>query len=277
MKKKKPIIALLYDFDKTLSKTDMQNYSLIPSLGLTIDEFWAKASEYTNKHGMERTLSYMYAMISEAKAHNIKLTKKFLRECGKDIEFYPGVTNWFKRINEYAAKKGIIVEHYLISSGTKEIVEGSAIAKEFKEIYGCEFYFENGVAVWPKFVINFTQKTQYYYRVAKGATNPVDDDGVNMKSVTHRIPYRNILYLGDGITDIACMTVVKKNDGHSIAVYPEGESNKVKQILLDNRCNFIVKGDYRANSDLDKVVKNVIDKIAIIEDIENQQRILAEK
>ena len=277
MKKKKPIIALLYDFDKTLSTMDMQNYTLIPRLGLPTEEFWARASEYTNKYGMERTLSYMYAMISVAKEHNIKLTKKFLRECGKDIEFYPGVTNWFRRINEYAAKKGITVEHYLISSGTKEIVEGSPIAKEFKEIYGCEFYFENGVAVWPKFVINFTQKTQYYYRVAKGATNPVDDDGVNKKSETHRIPYRNILYLGDGITDIACMTVVKKNDGHSIAIYPEGKSNNVKQILLDNRCNFIVKGDYRANSDLDKVVKNVIDKIAIIEDIEAQQKILAEK
>ena len=277
MKKKKPIIALLYDFDKTLSTTDMQNYSFIPRLGLSSEEFWGKASEYTNKHGMERTLSYMYAMISEAKAHNIKLSKAFLKECGKDIEFYPGVLGWFKRINDYAAKKGIIVEHYLISSGTKEIVQGSSIAKEFKEIYGCEFYFENGVAVWPKFVINFTQKTQYYYRVAKGAINPTDDDGVNKKSETLRIPYRNILYLGDGITDIACMTVVKKNDGHSIAVYPEGESNKVKQILLDNRCNFIVKGDYRANSDLDKVVKNVIDKIAIIEDIEQQQKILAEK
>ncbi|MBO4285701.1 MAG: haloacid dehalogenase-like hydrolase [Bacilli bacterium] len=277
MKKKKPIIALLYDFDKTLSTMDMQNYTLIPRLGLSTDDFWARASEYTNKYGMERTLSYMYAMIAVAKEHNVKLTKKFLRECGKDIEFYPGVLNWFKRINDYAAKKGITVEHYLISSGTKEIVEGSPIAKEFKEIYGCEFYFENGVAVWPKFVINFTQKTQYYYRVAKGATNPVDDDGVNKKSETHRIPYRNILYLGDGITDIACMTVVKKNDGHSIAIYPEGKSNNVKQILLDNRCNFIVKGDYRANSDLDKVVKNVIDKIAIIEDIEAQQKILAEK
>lgn len=277
MKKKKPIIALLYDFDKTLSTMDMQNYSFIPRLGLSPDEFWAKASEYTNKHGMERTLSYMYAMVSEAKARNIKLNKKLLEECGKNIELYPGVTTWFKRINDYAAKKGIVVEHYLISSGTKEIVKGCAIAKEFKEIYGCEFYFENGVAVWPKFVINFTQKTQYYYRVAKGAVDPNDDDGVNKKSETHRIPYRNIIYLGDGITDIACMTVVKKNDGHSIAIYPGDESNKVKQILLDNRCNFIVKGDYRANSDLDKVVKNVIDKIAIIEDIEAQQKILAEK
>lgn len=277
MKQSKPIIALLYDFDKTLSTTDMQNYSFIPRLGLTSEEFWNVASEYTNKHGMERTLSYMYAMISEAKKKNIKLTKKFLKECGKDIVFYPGVINWFKRINAYAAKKGIIVEHYLISSGTKEIIEGSPIAKEFKEIYGCEFYFEKGEAVWPKFVINFTQKTQYYYRVAKGAINPVDDDGVNKKSETHRIPYRNILYLGDGITDIACMTVVKKNDGHSIAVYPQGESNKVKQILIDNRCNFIVEGDYRPNSDLDKVVKNVIDKISIIENLEKQQIMLSKK
>ena len=277
MKKKKPIVAILYDFDKTLSTTDMQNYSFIPKLGLDQNEFWSKAGTYNEKYHIERTLAYMYAMVEECKKKDIPLTKKLLFECGKSIKFNPGVLTWFKRINDYGKKKGIEVEHYLVSSGTKEIVLGCPIAKEFKEMYACEFHYEKGIAVWPKSVINFTQKTQYFYRVAKGAINPTDDEGVNSKSDKHRVPYRNIVYLGDGMTDIACMTVVKKSDGTSIAVYPDKDSYKVKQILLDNRCNFICRADYRANSDLEKVVKNVIDKVSIIEDIEHQQIELAKK
>lgn len=274
----KPIVAIMYDFDKTLSTTDMQNYTFIPRLGLTPDEFWGRTSKYTEECGVERILAYMYAMVVEARNKGIPLTRKFLQECGKDIQFYPGVTTWFDRINKFGEDNGVVIEHYLVSSGTKEIVEGSSICKAFKEIYGCEFHYnKQGEAVWPKLAINYTQKTQYFFRVAKGATDVTDDSGVNKKSEKLRIPYENIIYLGDGMTDIACMTLVKKNDGNSIAIYPEEQSHKVKQILKDDRVNWICSANYKAGSDLDKVVKLIIKKVATLEEIKKKQQKLSEK
>ena len=274
----KPIIAIMYDFDKTLSTTDMQNYSFIPRIGLTPKEFWDKTSTYTEEHGVERILAYMYTMVDEAKKKGITLTREFLQDCGKDILFYPGVTTWFDRINKFGEENGVEIEHYLVSSGTKEIVEGCEICKAFKEIYGCEFYYdETGEAVWPKMAINYTQKTQYFFRVAKGATNATDDSGVNQKTEIHRIPYENIIYLGDGMTDIACMTLVKKNQGNSIAIYPEEESHKVKQIYNDDRVNFICSADYREGSDLDKVIKLIIRKVATVDEIKQKQIALSQK
>ena len=217
----KPIIAIMYDFDKTLSTTDMQNYSFIPNLGLSPEQFWGKTTEFSAKTGVERILSYMYMMIEEAKKCGIKITREYLKECGKNIRFYPGVTTWFKRINDYAESKGIVVEHYLVSSGTLEIVEGCSIYNCFTKAYGCEYYYnEDGEPIWPKLAINYTQKTQFFFRIAKGATDLKDDDSVNEKIKGLRIPQRNIIYVGDGMTDIACMTLVKKNGGRSIAVYP---------------------------------------------------------
>ncbi len=273
----KPIVALMYDFDKTLSTTDMQNYTFIPRLGLTPQEFWGRTGRYTEEHGVERILAYMYTMVKEAEEKNIPLTREFLQECGKDIQFFPGVLDWFDRINEYGEKNGVQIEHYLVSSGTKEIVEGSKICHCFKEIYGCEFYYENDVAVWPKFAINFTQKTQYFFRVAKGATDATDDSGVNQKTEHLRIPYSNIIYLGDGMTDIPCMTLVKKNEGTSIAIYPESESHKVKNLYNDNRVNFICAANYEEGSDLDKVVKLIIKKVSTLNKIKEKQIALAKK
>ena len=274
---KKPIVAIMYDFDKTLSTMDMQNYSFIPRLGLTPKEFWGETSEYTEKYGVERILAYMYMMIKEANEKGIKLTREFLQDCGKDIEFFEGVDTWFSRINKYGEEHGVQVEHYLVSSGTKEIVEGCKIYKEFKEVYGCEFFYKDGVAVWPKLAINYTQKTQYFFRIAKGATNVTDDDGVNQKTQELRVPYENIVYLGDGMTDIACMTLVKKNAGTSIAIYPELNSNKVRQILDDNRVNFICTADYKEGGDLEKVIKLTINKVATLSEIRENQIELAKK
>lgn len=274
----KPIVAIMYDFDKTLSTTDMQNYTFIPSLGLSPEEFWSATGEFSKKEGVERILSYMYMMIYEAKKAGIKLTREFLQKCGKDIKFYPGVSTWFKRINDYGLSKGVVVEHYLVSSGTKEIVEGCAIFSEFKEAYACEYYYnELGEPVWPKLAINYTQKTQYFFRIAKGVTEIANDDGVNQKTSEYRIPYQNIIYVGDGMTDIACMTLVKKNKGHSIAVYPNKESSKVKNIFEENRCDFICPADYQADSWIEKVVKSIIDKVAIDTLLENKQKFLSNK
>lgn len=216
-------------------------------------------------------------MIKEAEKKGIKLTREFLQSCGKDIKFFEGVETWFSRINKYGEEHGVQVEHYLVSSGTKEIVEGCKIYNEFKEVYGCEFFYQDGVAVWPKLAINYTQKTQYFFRIAKGATDVTDDDGVNQKTQELRVPYENIVYLGDGMTDIACMTLVKKNSGTSIAIYPELNSDKVRQILNDNRVNFICTADYKEGGDLEKVIKLTINKVATLSEIRENQIELAKK
>ena len=275
---KQPIVAIMYDFDKTLSTTDMQNYSFIPNLGMTPEQFWGETTLFTEKEGVERILSYMYVMIREAKKKGIKLTREYLRECGKKIQFYPGVSTWFKRINEYGASKGVLVEHYLVSSGTLEIVEGCSIFQEFEKAYGCEFYYENDEPVWPKLAINYTQKTQFFFRIAKGAIDVTNDNAVNEKKEVLKIPYRNIVYMGDGMTDIACMTLVKKNGGRSIAVYPENESaEKVRQIYNDGRCSFYCKADYTSGSDMEKMIKLIIDSAAINHEIERKIQILEKK
>ena len=206
----KPIVAILYDFDATLATSDMQNFSFIPSLGLTPDEFWGKTKEFSEKTGCEKTLGYIYTMIAECKKRGIKMTRSFLREQGKGIKFWPGVDTWFERINKFGEENGVEVEHYLVSSGNKEIVEGCSIYKYFKMVYGCEFIFdENDEPIWPKLVINYTQKTQYFYRVSKGAFDINDDVGVNEKNRNRRVPYSNIVYIGDGLTDIPAMILAK--------------------------------------------------------------------
>lgn len=276
---KTPIIAIMYDFDKTLSTTDMQNYSFIPNLDMTPGEFWGATTEFAKKSGVERILSYMYMMVVMAKKKGIKVTKEYLKDCGKQIKFFPGVTTWFKRINEYGKEKGVIVEHYLVSSGTKEIVDGCAIADEFKRIYGCEYYYdeETNEPVWPKLMINYTQKTQFFFRIAKGIWETTDDDNVNAKTKVLRVPYENIIYLGDGMTDIACMTLVKKNHGHSIAVYPEKDIEKVRHIYDEGRVDFIVTADYSSGSPLERVIKLIVDKVATYTEIEKQAAALANK
>ena len=268
----KPIVAILYDFDATLATSDMQNYSFIPSLGLTPDEFWGKTKEFSEKTGCEKTLGYIYTMIAECKKRGIKMTRSFLREQGKGIKFWPGVDTWFERINKFGEENGVEVEHYLVSSGNKEIVEGCSIYKYFKMVYGCEFIFdENDEPIWPKLVINYTQKTQYFYRVSKGAFDINDDVGVNEKNRNRRVPYSNIVYIGDGLTDIPAMILAKNNGGHSIAVYPEGREGKVVDDLYhDGRVNYVAPADYREGKELDEIMRLIIKGISINESLKQR-------
>lgn len=264
----KPIVAIMYDFDKTLAITDMQNFNFIPNMGYTVEEFWNETSEFCDKEQIDKILGYMYMMIHVAKKNGIKLTRKFLNEQSKDIKYFRGVENWFNRIREYGKERGLIIEHYLITSGNKEIVEATSIAKEFKAIFGCEYiYDETGEAIWPKLMINYTQKTQYIFRISKGLISDNDDKKINEKTMTRRIPYNRMIYLGDGLTDVPSMIVVKENGGNSIAVYKKGERDKVVHLFEDQRVNFICKADYSENSELDKVVKLILDSIVIDESL----------
>ena len=271
---KKPICAILYDFDSTLATTDMQNFGFIPAMGMTPGEFWGRTTEFGNRTGCEKILSYLYTMVDVAKEKGIKLDKAFLRECGKNIKFFPGVSTWFERINQFGETHGVKVEHYLVSSGNKEIVEGCQIAKEFKVIYGCEYVFDqkSGEAIWPKLAINYTQKTQYFFRISKGVYDATDDVGVNEKKPRRRIPYSNMIYIGDGMTDIPSMIIVKNNGGKSIAVYPKGKEDKVANLFEDERVNYACPADYSSGKMLEKILQLVIENIAINESLRSHEK-----
>ncbi|MBE6738335.1 MAG: haloacid dehalogenase-like hydrolase [Ruminococcaceae bacterium] len=262
----KPIIAIMYDFDKTLSTRDMQDFALIPSLGMESSDFWQAANDFGREQKMDGILAYMYTAIRESRRHNKPLRRENLLAHGKYVEFFPGVETWFNRINEYAKTQGAEVEHYIISSGMKEIIEGTPIANEFKEIFACEYYFdENGDAVWPKTAVNYTNKTQFVYRINKGVLDVSNDTDLNrsMPDDSKRVPFTNMIYLGDGLSDVPCMKMMQAYGGTSIAVYPEGQRNKVEELLLKDRVNFIFPADYRQESELSKAMESIIRKIAI--------------
>lgn len=262
--RKKPTIAFMYDFDKTLCDQDMQEYTFIPNLNMTSEEFWGETEAFRKKHYMEGILGYMYYMIYKSKEKNIPFTQEYLRSMGQNIKFYKGVQNWFKRINQYGESIGVNIEHYIISSGIKDIIDGSAIKDEFKKIFACQYYFdENGEAVWPKIAINYTQKTQYIFRISKGIYDETDSKKVNEKMSDRVVAYQNMVYFGDGITDIPCMTFVKKQGGISIAIYPKGKKNRVTNLLLDNRVNYICPADYQEGSDLDSLVKCIVQEMKL--------------
>ncbi len=260
----KPIIAIVYDFDKTLCDQDMQNYSFIPHLDMTPDEFWGEIGEFQEKENMEGILSYLYMMVKKSKEKGIPISKDYLKSLGKDVHLYPGVKEWFARINQFGQENGVIVEHYIISSGIKDIIEGTEIANEFKAIYACDFYYdEKGDVVWPKIAINFTLKTQYMYKINKGIKDITDAEEVNKKTKIKRVPFQNMIYIGDGLTDIPCMTMLKKQGGRSIGLYTNKTLDNVQQFLLDERINFICKANYSENSKLDKIVKLIISSCAL--------------
>lgn len=267
----KPIIALMYDFDKTLCEKDMQEYSFIPSIGMSPEEFWGEANKISVKNSMDRILAYMYLMIKLAKKKDIPITKEAFKELGKDVVLLRGVKTWFKRISEIAKSEGVIVEHYIISSGLSEIIEGTPIAKYFKRIYACEFHYnERGNADWAQQAINFTTKTQFIFRISKGVLDTVDDYTLNsyVSENDRRIPYRNMIYIGDGLTDVPCMTVVRDRGGESIAIYHKGEEDKAYKLIQENRVGYIAYADYSKDCELENIVKQLIKKMAIVDYLE---------
>ena len=272
-----PIIAFLYDFDKTLCTTDMQDYAFIPSLGYTPAEFWGKANAFGWENRMDGLLAYMYTMIQECAAQNIKLDRAFLNHCGESIQLFPGVREWFARINAFGESLGVQVEHYVISSGLREIIEGSGIAQEFREIYACEFYYnENGDACWPKLDVNFTNKTQFVYRINKGILDVSRDKELNdsMPDDSKRVPFTNMIYMGDGLSDVPCMKMMRAYGGQAIAVYQASNRQGVEKLLADGRVDFIFPADYREGMELDRTVRDILRKMTITDrllEVNNRQ------
>lgn len=258
-----PITAIMYDFDKTLSPRDMQEYAFIPEVGLSAEDFWKRCDKLTKTHGMDPILSYMLCMVREAEG-KLLVTRDEFKKCGERVELFDGVDSWFDRINEYGRKAGTQVEHYIISSGLKEIIEGTRIARHFKEIYAAEFcYNERNVPFWPAMAVNYTSKTQFVFRVNKGVLDKNDHKSLNSYTPDERrrVPFANMIYVGDGLTDVPCMKLVKVSGGHSIAVYGEGRQRLAADMLKQGRVNFTAKADYTENSRMETLVCAIIDKI----------------
>ncbi len=274
MPKKQTKIAICYDFDGTLIKGNIQENSFLPELGVDKKKFWKEVNEHCQKHEMDQILAYMYLLIAKAKTAGVKMRKETIKEHGKDVKYFKGVESFFKRIKDYAKEKNIVVEHYIISSGTKEMIEGTSIKKHFKQIYASSFkYDHNDIPEWPAIAINYTTKVQYLFRVNKGIKNVWDNDDVNkyMPEDKKRIPFRNIIYIGDGSTDIPAMKMVNYQGGTSIAVYApntKGAKDKVKELIQQKRASYIAEADYSESSTIDKIIKSKIDQISAFEAIE---------
>ncbi len=274
----RPIIAIMYDFDKTLSTRDMQDFALIPSFGMESTDFWKKANDFGREQKMDGILAYMYTSINEARRQGKPLRREDMVAHGKSVELYKGVTTWFDRINRFGESLGVTIEHYIISSGMKEIIEGTEIATEFKEIFACEYLFdEQGDAVWPKTAVNYTNKTQFVYRINKGVLDISNDVDLNrsMPDDSKRVPFTNMIYIGDGLSDVPCMKMMQSYGGTSIAVYSEGNRHKVEDLLTEDRVNFIFPADYSEGGELEETMMNIIRKITICEtltDINQSQR-----
>ena len=265
MKEKKPIIALMYDFDKTLCTKDMQEYTFIPSLEESAESFWTKTDQMAKEEKMDPVLTYMYLMLRLSKDKHRPITRDVFEKAGKDIKLFPGVETWFERINKFGEENGVTIEHYIISSGLKEIIQGCKIADRFKEIFACEFHYdENGTADWPKMGVNFTGKTQYLFRINKGLLNLGDNSKLNkyVPEPDRRVPFRNMIYIGDGLTDVPCMKLVSVNGGQAIAVYQGNKKDTVRELMRDNRINFAAKANYEEGKELDMLIKKIVLKMA---------------
>ena len=224
---------------------------------------------------MDNNLAYMYMMATKSYGKQF-LTKEVLADYGSKVALYKGVSTWFERIRQYGLKQGVQIEHYIISSGLKEMIEGTEMAKNgaFTKIYASAFMFDDkGVAVWPAQAINYTNKTQFLFRIQKGVLD-INDPGVNdyIRPEEQRVPFRNMIYIGDSDTDIPCMSLVNVNGGHSIGVYDPDSKNKDKvyKMMQHHRIRYYASADYTDGSDLDTVVKQIIQKTAAYEALEQQ-------
>lgn len=270
-KEKNPVLAICYDFDKTLSPDDMQAQGYIQSVGYDIKDFWDESNQLAEENDMDQNLAWMLTMKNKADGY-LAFTKSKLKEYGAKVGFFPGVEEWFSRIRQYGKEHGITVEHYIISSGLKEMIEGTPFAHEFEKIYASSFYYnEDGIAVWPAQVINYTNKTQFLFRIEKDVLD-INDPGVNdfFPPENIRVPFRNIVYIGDSDTDIPCMKLVNKSGGHSIGVFNVKTEDKAKvyKMMQENRIKYYVPADYSEGSEIDLLVKDIICKTEMNERLE---------
>ncbi|NLV46602.1 MAG: haloacid dehalogenase-like hydrolase [Candidatus Hydrogenedentes bacterium] len=264
-------MAICYDFDGTLSPGNMQEYDYIPQLNISSKEFWADVRQRAQSQKSDEILAYMALMIEKANADRskgIQITRQAFSDYAKKVKLFKGVDDWFSRINNDGKEIGIAVEHYIISSGIREMIEGTSIAKHFERVYASSFmYDQHGVAYWPSLAVNYTTKTQFIFRINKGCLEEWDNSTINnyQPHAERPIPFERIVYLGDGLTDVPCMRLVKDQGGHSIAVYKpntKGRKEAAQQLLKEGRVNFIAAGDYSENKEIHRQITSIIRKVA---------------
>lgn len=267
MPKKLIPMAISYDFDGTLAPGNMQEYDFIPALNMGSNEFWKSVKDLAKKHEMDEILAYMQVMLEKAREAKVPVRRMDFKNFGANIQLFAGVKDWFKRINGYARGKGVRLEHFIISSGIREMVEGTPIYKEFKKVYASGFMFDhNDVACWAALAMNYTTKTQYLFRINKGSLDVHDNSVINkyVPKDQRPVPFENMIFVGDGETDIPCMRLVKDQGGHSIAVYNPGKhgaKKRAEQLIKDGRATLIATADYQEGGAIDLAVKAIIDKI----------------
>ncbi len=271
----KPVVAICYDFDKTLSPDDMQAQGYIQSIDYDVNQFWQRADILAQENKMDSNLAYMYMMVDGARG-KVLFNKDTLMKYGEKVKLFPGVEGWFERIRQYGKEKGVIVEHYIISSGLQEMIEGTSVAKAgaFEKIYACSFLFnDRGEAVWPAQMVNYTNKTQFLFRISKGVLD-VNDPGVNDYFTPDkiRVPFRNMVYIGDSDTDIPCMKLVNGYGGYSIGVYDSEKQDKTKvyRMMRENRIRYFAPADYSEGTEIDTLVKDIIDRTVANEKLESK-------
>ncbi|HPX03218.1 MAG TPA: HAD family hydrolase [Synergistaceae bacterium] len=264
-----PVMAICYDFDGTLAPGNMQEHDFFPDLNVAPKDFWEESNALAREQEADPILVYMKLMLDKARlSGKVRISKSAFREYGKTVKLFRGVKSWFDDINDYAAKKGVRLEHYIISSGIREMMEGSPISKHVKAIYASSFiYDQHDVAIWPANAVNYTTKTQYLFRINKGIESITDNVAINefVAEEDRRIPFSRMLFIGDGSTDVPCMRLVKNQGGHAIAVYSgqrEGSREHALRLLLDGRVNFIAEGVYTKNSKMFKYTSSIIDMVS---------------
>jgi len=261
---KKTKMAIMYDFDKTLSPKDMQEFRMIESFGYDDPKkFWEEVSELADRNKMDRILTYLLLMNEKAKG----LTENYLSNEGAYIKLFKGVDTWFDRINSYALNHNVEVEHYIISSGIYEVIKGTSIAKHFKKIYACAYYYgDDKKAKWVSRVVNYTTKTQYIFRIHKGILDECNDVDLNKwtSEKNKYIRYDNMVYIGDGLTDVPCMKIINQYQGYTIAVYQDNEKSKAiaRELVLKKRCKFKALADYSIASELENILEAIINDIS---------------
>jgi 2-hydroxy-3-keto-5-methylthiopentenyl-1-phosphate phosphatase len=263
------VIALVYDFDGTLTPQPMQEYTVLPEIGIRKGkDFWKAVEKEALATGGEEIVTYMRLMIEMSEHRHYPVTPAVLKSLAKNIRYYPGVNGFFERITAYVGTQldaGVELRHYVISAGLKEIICGASIARHFYKIFASEYHYdEYNRAVFPKVIVNDTLKTQFIFRINKGREALHENINLHMPPAIRPIPFQNILYIGDGLTDVPCMTVIRKNGGYALAVYEPGNEKGLKtckELLRAGRVDFIAEADYRKNKELDRLVKLLLNNI----------------
>lgn len=259
----KPIVALIYDFDNTLSTRDMQEFTFIPALGMTADEFWQKSDELAHRYQMDHILAYMYLMATKAREKHISISPEALKEMGRDVQFFDGVKEWFARINAYGDKLGLEVRHYILSCGLKSMIEGCGVANEFYNVFACDYLYDgNGEPLWPSIAINYTSKTQFLYRINKGVEDVGEHTKLNMYMPRNErvVPFDQMVYIGDGLTDVPSMKLVRQRGGYAVGVYKK--PSDASYLVDQERVDFYLKCDYTDGGEIDTALKAILDKIS---------------